>query len=165
MGESCPLGSPCCDITQILSNSQHRCVYTSRSSTTGIFALIEPSRLGDIISLVGAVASTALALIFPPIIHILVFICGSTHHSHDCGTLDLQQQERVEGSLATSEAHLLPREAPPPPLNGACSIRAILTTTKNVAIILLGVVGGIVGTYAAVSDLAQSVANFSATCH
>ena len=147
------------------THTQRRCcVYTScRSFPTGGFALIEPTRLGDIISLVGAVASTALALTFPPIIHILTFSCGSAHHSYTCNTM--QQQERAEGNLTTSEAHLLPQESPHPPPRRHCGIRGILTITKNIAITLLGVVGGIVGTYAAINDLVTSFTNPSATCH
>ena len=77
----------------------------------------------------------------------------------------MQQQERAEGNLTTSEARLLPRENARPPPKRHCGIRGILTITKNVAITSLGVVGGIVGTYAAVNDLAQSFTNPSATCH
>ena len=132
----------------------------SCSSPTGGLALIQPSRLGDIISLVGAVASTALALTFPPIIHILVFSCGRVSHSHNCGSL--QQHERAEG--ITSEEPLLPRESPLPPKEG-CGLRSIVTVTKNVAITALGIVGAVVGTYAAVSDLVRSINNSAATCH
>ena len=69
--------------------------------------------LGDLISLVGAIASSALALMFPPLFEILVF----------------WRQWRY-GCL-------------PFPV----------WFTKNILIILLGVVGSCFGTYAAISSI------------
>ncbi len=77
--------------------------------------------LGDLISLVGAVASNALALIFPPLLNMLVFY-NSAHLPWTATT---------------------PSEA----------IWQALWMTKDASIVLLGLVGFVLGTYATIDNI------------
>ena len=133
-------------------------------SSTGGLALIEPSRLGDIISLVGAVASTALALTFPPLIHILVFYCGDKWHLNGCGRLQQHERDADEVNSTTGEDPPLLKKKSSSYSKGDCAISSICIV-KNLAITTLGAVGGVLGTYAAISDLVESIVNPSGTCN
>lgn len=78
--------------------------------------------LNDLVALIGAVASSALALIFPPILHIIV-----------SGDRDLLLWKEQSGA----------------------AIKQALWMTKDILIILLGVAGLVLGTYASIYGLVQ----------
>ncbi len=94
------------------------------------FALALPD-LGDMIALIGAVASSALALIFPPLLHLMVF-----------GQQDRLTDHRIQQTLNTN-------------IKQAASERFQRTVwmTKDVLIILLGIVGLGFGSYASINSL------------
>ncbi len=79
--------------------------------------------LGDLISLVGAVASNALALIFPPLLNMLVFY-NSAH---------------PPWTIATSSE----------------AVWQLLWMTKDASIVLLGLVGFALGTYATLQNIIE----------
>ncbi len=87
---------------------------------TASFALALPD-LSDLIALIGAVASSALALIFPPLLHIMVFL----------------QLEHLPfyGSYSQS------------------MVKQVLWIVKDLLIMLMGVIGLVLGTYAAIDGL------------
>ena len=96
--------------------------------------------LGDLISLVGAVASSALALIFPPLLNILVFIKDDSlprDNSIEPEGPSIQNIRYRQGSIQSSLSILF----------------RVVWVTKDVLIMVLGVVGFGLGTYAAIHHL------------
>lgn len=136
-----------------------------------VLALIEPDHLADFISLVGAFASTALALIFPPVIHILVFACGGgmgssglvKHMTHPTD-LDVSESSRVniesdnradgeddndsDGSGDSAQAVPLIRKR-----RRTCF--RYWWVVKDVFICCFGLVCAIIGTYASMESLIE----------
>ena len=94
------------------------------------FALALPD-LGDLISLVGAVASSALALIFPPLLHILVFIKDNSSTDSD------QQNSLLRQTLCVTK------------------LKKAAWVMKDVLIMMLGIVGFVLGTYASINGLVK----------
>ena len=93
--------------------------YIQHSSPPAGLALAIPD-LGDLISLIGAFASSALALIFPPVLEILVF-----------------------GKVPNHKLLGLPRP---------------VWFTKDILILMLGIVGFLFGTYASLVEIGKNIA-------
>ena len=93
-----------------------------------IIAVAVPD-LGDLISLIGAFASSALAFIFPALLDFLTFTPSMNEWQQ------LFQDRKVWKPIAT-----------------------VLWAVKDLAIVALGVIGLILGTYAAIAGI---VANFT----
>ena len=142
---------------------------------TGGFALIEPSHLADVMSLVGAFASTSLALIFPPIIHILVFAFGqgggasglNRHLQSPTGIDNISQSsdenENAEDTESSDDDNGNSDEdssdsQPSTPLISKKKIVILKYwwVVKDVAIILFGLVCSVIGTYASFSNLIEN---------
>lgn len=112
----------------------HICKYYTAS-----FALALPD-LGDLISLVGAIASSALALIFPSLLHILVFIKGDSSDQQNGLCAKLKQTlcvTKMEQTLWITRF-----------------IKAVWVM-KDVLIMVLGLVGFALGTYASINGLVE----------
>ncbi len=88
--------------------------------SVALFALALPD-LSDLIALIGAVASSALALIFPPLLHLMV----SVQRQH------LPWHSQYSSSM----------------------VKQVAWMTKDVLIMLLGIVGMGLGTYASINGL------------
>ena len=99
------------------------------------FALALPD-LGDLISLVGAVASSALALIFPPLLHILVFIKGDSADQQNGLRAKLKQTEMEQTLWITR-------------------FKKAAWVAKDVLIMVLGFFGFALGTYASIDGLVK----------
>ncbi len=101
--------------------------------------------LGDLISLVGAVASNALALIFPPILSTLVFF----RRDHlPCSPL-ASIPDRKEGEKRTVEG------AGVEATSSLVAMKQFLWIIKNLCIVLLGLVGFVMGTYATIENIVK----------
>ena len=108
-------------------------------------ALVDPKSLGDYISLVGACAGSSLAFIFPPLLHILVFAGGDTHHT-DIGceferSVDMNRND-------DDNRDVFSRRTTP----WQCVYKT-LWIGKDVAIFLFGIVGAVFGTYSTIADM------------
>ena len=112
--------------------------------STASFALALPD-LGDLISLVGAVASSALALIFPPLLHILVFI-------KDDSSMDSDQQN---GLCAKLEQTLCVAKMEQTLWLTKVKKAVYVWVIKDVLIMVLGIVGFALGTYASINGLVK----------
>ena len=110
--------------------------------STASFALALPD-LGDLISLVGAVASSTLALIFPPLLHILVFIKDNKDDSSD-QQVDLCTKLKQTLCVMKLERTLCVRK-----------LKKAAWVAKDVLIMVLGIVGFALGTYASINGLVQ----------
>ena len=106
---------------------------------TASFALALPD-LGDLISLVGAVASSALALIFPPLLHILVFIKGDSSDQQNGLCAKLKQTLCVTEMEQTLWITRFKKAA---------------WVTKDVLIMVFGFFGFALGTYASIDGLVK----------
>ena len=115
----------------------------------GGFALVDPTNLGDYISLVGALLSPFLIFMFPSAIHLLVFACGREQTGSDMGkTLN----GPVEGNADDGPS---PRATP-----WQCAY-GILWMGKDVVIFLFGIIVTGVGTYASIEDLISRFNEYS----
>ena len=110
----------------------------------GGLALIDPEHLDDYISLVGAFASSALALIFPTVIHLLVFACG---RKNPCKIYKpLLRKEQTE--LASHDHSLTVKVK-----RNGCAIFSVLWIVKDVCIMCIGLIGAVIGTYSTLDDI------------
>ena len=95
--------------------------------------------LGDLLTLIGAVASSGLAMIFPPLIHML------TYWNEDKG-IEREKSVHVGGVNGEGEGR---REE----IRSASIFPKPIWIAKDIAIITLGVVGCAFGTYAALHSI------------
>ncbi|XP_064404881.1 proton-coupled amino acid transporter 1-like [Halichondria panicea] len=105
---------------QLLNTALLLVFRTSLVLLVALFALALPD-LSDLIALIGAVASSALALIFPPLLHLMV----SVQRQH------LPWHSQYSSSM----------------------VKQVAWMTKDVLIMLLGIVGMGLGTYASINGL------------
>lgn len=96
-----------------------------------LLAITVPN-LGDLITLIGALASSALALIFPPLIHLLTF---------------WKEREEEEDGEENSDKKCLSR---------TCKH---LSVSKDIAIITFGVIGFAFGTFASLNSIINDFAH------
>ena len=115
----------------------------------GGLALIDPKSLGDYISLVGACASSSLAFIFPPLLHIMVFAGHDTDHA-DLGYEFNRSTNRKKNDDEYRD--VFSRRTTP----WQCLYK-MLWIGKDLAIFLFGIVGAVFGTYSTIADI---VSNF-----
>ncbi len=104
--------------------------------------------LGDLISLVGAVASNALALIFPPILSTLVFF-RRDHLPWNVTSQLASIPDRKEGEERTVEDAGVEATSP------LVAMKQVLWIIKNLCIVLLGLVGFVMGTYATIENIVK----------
>ena len=131
----CTLKIPLSNHIKICSLS-HACI-------AGGISVISPNQLGDYISLVGAMAITALGYIFPAFLHIIVFAGNRTTQ----GVIEMSSVGKAEASNSDDK-------------DGASSkstkwqcVYKTLWVCKDAFILLFGVMGCVFGTYAALNEL------------
>jgi proton-coupled amino acid transporter len=105
-------------------------------------ALITPNNLSDYISLVGAMASSALAFIFPPLLHIMVFACASP--KMDLSDESLSRHAELNDKKV--DMHTTPLQ---------CTYKA-LWIGKDAAIFVFGIVGAVFGTYSTIQEIVNT---------
>ena len=108
----------------------------------GGVALITPNNLSDYISLVGAMASSALAFIFPPLLHIMVFACASP--KMDLSDESLSRHAELNDKKV--DMHTTPLQ---------CTYKA-LWIGKDAAIFVFGIVGAVFGTYSTIQEIVNT---------
>lgn len=115
---------------------------------TASFALALPD-LDDLISLIGAVASSALALIYPPLLHMLVFL--KHDHSHQLTSV-VNQESNI--NTVNTEVHYYVPSSKFKQVTGK-----VAWVVKDVLIMVLGLAGLVFGTYASINGLVDFFAN------
>ena len=109
---------------------------------TASFAMVLPD-LGDLIALIGAVASSALALIYPPLLHMLVFL------KHDHSRPLTCVGDRDSNTMINYYA----------PSSKLKQVTKVTWVVKDVLIMVLGLAGLVFGTYAAINGLVEFFKN------
>ena len=135
--------------------------------------MIEPSHLADVMSLVGAFASTSLALIFPPAIHILVFAFGqgggasglNRHLQSPTGIDNVSQSSDEDESVedteledddSNSDKDNDSQSSTPLIIKKKVAILKYWWVVKDLAIICFGLVCSVIGTYASFANLIKN---------
>ena len=96
--------------------------------------------LNDFISLIGAVAGSALALIFPPLLHMLVFL----KHDHSRPLTCVGDQDSINYYAPSSKLK---------------QVTKVAWVVKDILITVLGLAGLVFGTYAFINGLVEFFTN------